>query len=228
MQRDIRRARIVGVLFIFATVAAMISTTISDQIFMRADFLQTIGQSKVPLTIAVGLFYLMEASVVAIAILLYPVLKPFGQAMAIGYIAARAAEGFFGIVSRTAMLTLIFLGERFLSADAAQQLGIAASAEAISNFAEVLFTVASVFFFGVSALILNQLLFQARLVPAFISIWGWIGGALLLVAVVVNVFGVSFPAMEAVLILPIAVNEMVLAGWLIVKGFNPPVQSTTG
>lgn len=224
MHTDIRRARIVGVLFIFATVAAMISTTISDQLFVRADYVQSIAQSKVPLTIAVGLFYLMEASVVAIAILLFPVLKPFGQVVAIGYIAARAAEGLLGIVSRTLFLTLIFLGEQFLAADAARQLGIEVTAVALSNFAELMFTVGSVFFFGLSALLLNQLLFTSKLVPKFISVWGWIGGALLLVAVTLNVFGVSFPGMEAALILPIAINEMVLAGWLIVKGFNalPP------
>lgn len=220
MHADNRTAKVVGALFVFATVAAMISTTISDQLFQRADYLPAANQNQVLLVVALSLFYLMEASVVAIAVLLYPVLKNHGEELAIGYIVARAAEGVLGVVSRTMFLTIIFLSERFVAADVTQQVGIQITADAASSFADGLFTVSSIFFFGISALLLNQLLFKSKLVPDFISIWGWIGGVLLLVAVTLHVFGISFPGMEAALILPIAINEMVLAGWLIIKGFQ--------
>ena len=76
-------------------------------------------------------------------------------------------------------------------------------------------------FFSVSALILYTLLYRAKLVPAWLSIWGLIGGALLLVRAVLEMYGVEFSAvMQGALATPIGINEMVLAVWHIVKGFN--------
>ncbi|NIN36709.1 MAG: DUF4386 family protein, partial [Gammaproteobacteria bacterium] len=62
-------------------------------------------------------------------------------------------------------------------------------------------------------------------VPRLISAWGFIAAALMLIGtvlVMLEVFaGVSDVALQLVIAAPIAVQEMVLAVWLIVKGFNP-------
>ena len=72
---------------------------------------------------------------------------------------------------------------------------------------------------------LNFVLYRSRLVPRFISAWGFFGGALLLAGTLLDSFGllagVQATTLEAVLSLPIAVQEMVLALWLIIKGFDP-------
>ena len=75
--------------------------------------------------------------------------------------------------------------------------------------------------FSLSALILYSLLYQSRLVPAWLSVWGLVGAVLLLVAGVLALFGeTSTSATSIALTAPIGINEMVLAVWLIVKGFN--------
>jgi hypothetical protein len=75
--------------------------------------------------------------------------------------------------------------------------------------------------FSVSALILNYLLYKSKLVPQFISIWGFIGAILLLTIGLLHMFGFSpILAISALFTLPLAINEMVLAVWLIAKGFN--------
>ena len=76
--------------------------------------------------------------------------------------------------------------------------------------------------FPIGSCLLNYVLWSARLVPRVIAGWGIFGAALLLVGSLLNSFGVlaSVPAgvLEAVLSAPIAVQEMVLAVWLIAKG----------
>ena len=61
--------------------------------------------------------------------------------------------------------------------------------------------------------------------PATISAWGLIAAIILLAGTVLEMLEVfsAFPAggRELIYAAPIAVNEMVLAVWLIVKGFNP-------
>ena len=70
-----------------------------------------------------------------------------------------------------------------------------------------------------------SVLYRSKLIPRFISAWGFIAAALLLtgsVLIMVDMFtGISDLGLELIFALPIAVNEMVLAIWLIVKGFNP-------
>jgi len=71
--------------------------------------------------------------------------------------------------------------------------------------------------FALGALMFSFLLYQSRLVPRWLSTWGLVGAALYIVPPLGSMFGLSF----GVLMAPLAVQEMVMAVWLIAKGFNP-------
>ena len=71
--------------------------------------------------------------------------------------------------------------------------------------------------FSLTALILNYLLYQSELIPRWLSGWGLIGATLLLAAGLLEIFGIN---LTDFINLPIALQEMVFAIWLIVKGFN--------
>ena len=73
-------------------------------------------------------------------------------------------------------------------------------------------------FYGLSALIFFQFLYRSKLIPRFISVWGLIGAALVLIdGTLLEVLGYD-PGL--VLGLPMALNEVFLGVWLIVKGFD--------
>jgi predicted Abi (CAAX) family protease len=78
---------------------------------------------------------------------------------------------------------------------------------------------------GLGSLTLNYLLYQSKLVPRFLSVWGLIGAALVLLYGLLNLFSLDplnmLSSILTILTLPIAAQEMVFAVWLIVKGFNP-------
>ena len=74
--------------------------------------------------------------------------------------------------------------------------------------------------FSVSALVLNWLLYRSRVVPTWISIWGFVGGLLLLASAIIEMFGQALGGWQAIFTAPIGINEMVLAVWLIIKGFD--------
>ena len=61
------------------------------------------------------------------------------------------------------------------------------------------------------------MLYQSRLIPRWLSVWGLVGAALSLVNYLPQFFGID--SIE-ILFVPIAVQEMVFAVWLIVKGLN--------
>jgi hypothetical protein len=77
-------------------------------------------------------------------------------------------------------------------------------------------------FFSLGALMLYYLLYQARLIPRWVSVWGLVAGALTLVPSLTALFGINLDSLKFVM-LP---QEMVMAVWLIVKGFNLKDDST--
>ncbi len=69
------------------------------------------------------------------------------------------------------------------------------------------------------ALMFYYLLYKSKLGPRWLSGWGLVGDTLILATVPLRLFGL-IPPSTVVLVIPLLLNEMVLAVWLIVKGFN--------
>jgi hypothetical protein len=81
-------------------------------------------------------------------------------------------------------------------------------------------------FFSLGALLFYYLLYQAKLLPRFISVWGFISAVLILILNLLSLnleIGISIGMIFA---LPMILNEIFLGIWLIVKGFNPEAIAT--
>jgi len=77
--------------------------------------------------------------------------------------------------------------------------------------------------FSLSALILNYILYRSKLIPRWLSGWGLIGATLYLGSGFLPLFG-RYDSRSTIYLLmeaPTFLQEMVMAVWLIVKGFNP-------
>jgi len=78
-------------------------------------------------------------------------------------------------------------------------------------------------FAGLGSLTLNSVLYRSRLVPRWLSTWGLIGAAGILMYGLLGVFGVGsgLGSPYMLLAMPLAFQEMVFAGWLIIRGLQP-------
>jgi hypothetical protein len=75
---------------------------------------------------------------------------------------------------------------------------------------------------GINTIMYSFIFYRSKLVPRFIAILGMSGATLVFIAALFELFGV-FPQLSvwgAIMSLPVAANEMILAVWLIVKGIN--------
>ena len=222
MNADKNTAIIVGVLFITATVAAVLGTLVFIGPILNApDYLTNVSANENQLLTGV-LFELITAVAVAgTGIALFPIFRKHNEALALGYAGGRIIEGVFIIVTAIGALSLLTLSREYVAgaADAShyQTLGTLLLAER-----DWTFLLGPNLIFSLNALIVSYLLYQSRLVPRWLSVWGLIGTPLIFVASLIRVFGVVtlFSPIAALLALPIASFEMVLAVWLIVKGFN--------
>jgi len=226
MTSDRKTAIIVGVLFIIATVTSSLYYVIVTPILDAPDYLVKVSENANQVIIGVLLYLIDCAAVVAIPIVLYPIFKKHNEALALGYVASRMIESVTIIVGHISLLSLLTLSQEYVQAaapDASHFQALGALLLAVIDRALLL---GVEFVFSLTALILNYLLFRSKLVPRFISVWGLIGATLLLVSGFLVMFGLSLSPTSAIsmlLSLPIALQEMVFAIWLIGKGFNSSV-----
>jgi len=220
--RATRRAALsVGWLLITATVASLIGTALSRPLLDASDYLTSVSDHADRIA-AAALFDLVAAAAsMGIAISLYPVLKGWGERMALGSVAFRTAEALMFMVGVACLLSLLALSQRFTSAAVADPASYRAIGDALLDTREQV-TLIQVFAFGVGGSLYYWLFYRSRLVPRWLSIWGLVAMALTFVACVSALFTQNAVTTYTVVLLPIAVQEMVLALWLIAKGFDVP------
>ena len=213
-----KTAIIVGVLFIIATVAYSIGVYLIESLIDDPDYLINVSENETQVIIGALLVLIDAVAVAGIAVVIYPILKKHNEALALGYVGARIVEGVLFSVNVITLLTLLTLSQEFVQAgapDASYYQTLGTLLLAAGDWAFLLgFGLA----FTLSALILNYSLYQSKLIPRWLSGWGLVGAALVFAYYLLQFFSgnqVEF------LFLPIAVQEMVFAVWLIVKGFNP-------
>jgi hypothetical protein len=82
--------------------------------------------------------------------------------------------------------------------------------------------------FCLGAVLFYVLLYRSRIVPRWITLWGFVGIPLYAAAYLLAMYGTigSNPSAQNLLQLPLGVQEMVLAVWMIARGFRPPAVST--
>ena len=214
-------ARLVGVLFIVATVTSIIGGSLLLPLD-DPDYLIEVAAHEGQIILGVLLEFVLALSVIGIAALLLPVLKPYGEGMAVGYVAARTLEATFILMASTTALVVLALSQDWGSAGG---VGVEPVGSALLSAREWTSFVGTLLVFGVSAVILNALLYRSRLVPVWLSLLGLVGGLLLLTSAVVEMFayGVDTPvALQLLGAAPIALQEMILAVLLIWKGFAAP------
>jgi len=151
-----------------------------------------------------------------IAMLMFPILKQRFESMALGYVGFRIIEFVMQTLSDLSPLSLLTLSEEFvragaLAASSFQALGTLLLAERSWAFQMVSIT------FGLGALLFYYTLYQSKLVPRFISIWGLVGATVVLANTMLDMFSLTVPNLGVLMLL----NELFLGVWLIVKGFNP-------
>ena len=217
MNSNRKTAIIVGVLFITATVAYSLGVIFLDPILGGSDYLTKASENENQVILGAFLVLIDSVAVAGIGIVIYPILKKHNETLAFGYAGARIAEGVLFIVNVIFILTLLTLSQEFVKAGAPDASYYQTLGTVLLAAGDWAFLFGFGLAFTLSALILNSLLYQSKLIPRWLSGWGFIGAVLIFAYYLLQFFSNN---QVEILFLPIAVQEMVFAVWLIIKGFN--------
>lgn len=217
-----RHAVITGLFFIAATVTAIIGLLLYKPVIDATD-----PTSIAALNVGrIGWGALFEALLClancGTAVMLMPVLSPVSKRLGPAYVVFRSLEVVAILVGAVSMLALASVAKT-PALDAASASAVGTTLIAIHDWT---FVFGPHFLLGVNTLIYSSLFLRSGLVPRPLAMLG-IAGALLILSVgAIEMLGVISPYSVTTMLLamPIAVYEMVLAGRLIIHGFNNPVQ----
>ena len=209
MSTDRKAAVWIGVLYIIGTVGMVLSLVVMDAVLTGPAYLTQVAAQPNRVALGALLILLPGLALAMVPVVFWPIGKRYNETLAMGYVVFRGAlETVFYIVSALGWLLLIALSKE-------------PDAGPLANFVRTVETViwdqliAIPFVLG--ALMFYWLLYKSRLVPRWLSVWALVGAALYFVAPLGSMFGLSL----GVLMAPLAVQEMVMAVWLIAKGFDP-------
>lgn len=221
MNTSRKTARVVGVLYIIGTVAGILSLVFSEPVRNAQDHLIKVSTNENQLIMGALCILIMGFALAMVPVMMFPILKKYNEALALGYVVFR---GGFEAVSYIAMtigwLLLLPLSRAYIQAGAPDSSNIRALGNLLLNGDEVGSILTIVFCLG--ALMFYYSLYQSKIIPRWLSGWGLIGAMPYLASGLLAMFAVieSLSTTHVVLQLPLALQEMVLAVWLIVKGFN--------
>lgn len=225
-------ATLVGVLFINAIVFLFVGEALYRPVLDAPNLLEIAHPNRVPVVAGVLLEWVASVPLIAlIPVLLFPVLRPHSEVLALGYLVLRLLEVALLSLADINKLALVMLSRDFLEAGSGAGDGFApivAGLRAQTHWVDSAGLI-YIIVFGIGSLMLYVALYRYRLVPRAISALGLFAAVLLMAGAVWAEFFPLSAGVGPVIWGPIALTELSLAVWLIVRGFSTdvPVPATS-
>ncbi len=227
MNTNRKIAVIVGVLYILGTVMGVLSVIFTGSILDASNYLVKVSENQNQLVIAALMVLTMCLALAMIPFVLFPVLKKVNESLADGYVVFRGAlETVFGTGTVLSWLFLLVVSREYVAAGAAGASGFRALGALLLKGTDPLGAIMGIIF-CLGALMLYYMFYRSKLIPRWISVWGFIAIALHLVTLILVLFGLqsTFSTENTMMNMPILLQEMVMAVWLIAKGFSASANS---
>jgi len=210
--------RIAGLIFLINLVPYVIAQmVILDGLFYTPDYLQKLHSNTVSIGFAILLSFISITAMLAFALLIFPILREFGNRLSIGYLGLRFVE--FGILAFS-MIKVLSLFEYSQLIKASGLEGLPSSqlwADSLLNEWEWT-GIIYMLVFTVHCIIFYYLLFISHLVPKIISLGGLVSTILAFTNIINHLFDLQFGGFF--LFAPIGIIELILAIWLLIFGFR--------
>lgn len=204
-------ARFIGASFLVSTTAYMVgSAMVASALAVDGGQLTT---SSGGLVSGVLLQLVNSAAVVMIGAFFYPLLRSRSEPVALGYLSARVIESILLAIGGLVTLAVLAAGQ---GAAAGSDLVLASVSRLAYQFAMIALSLGSLPFCA--------LLYRARLIPRWLSALGLVGYATLLVGSMLELYGLDLRLLHN---LPGGLFELILPLWLLGRGFNQTVLSTS-
>lgn len=207
-----------GLLFVVATPASLAGAALTPGL-TQSGYLGGVAGHQTQMATASLLYLVAAVCSVGIAVALYPILRDDSVGLAMGSVVFRTIEGVFYVVGVVSYLSILTLARSLRDGPATEGTAYQAIGDSLVAGHDRAAVVA-VLAFCLGGGLYYLAFYQARLVPRWLSGWGLAGVALMAAGALLALFHDTDVTSYVPLALPIGVQEIVFALWLIVKGCN--------
>lgn len=222
-----------GALYILGSVFGVMSGVFGGKVLsslsfgeplVGVDLLDLVATNSSQITVGSFLVLMMGVSLVAMTAFLYPVIRKDSKELAMGMILFRGAlEGVFYLLTVLGFLALGTLGGEYI-ATGSNLVALQSMGNVLYQFLSYLGAIGPILFLiGATCIYLS--FYRTRLIPRWLSVWGLIGVVFYLASALLHYFHMD-TSYGLYLEMVLAPQEMVMAIWLIVKGFNQSALAT--
>jgi len=220
-------ARFSGIFFLTAFVGGITGLAFLGPVVESPIDLTAIDAKNNEVLIGIIGILLLAISTVLIAVPMYPILRKKNEAVALASVVFRTIESSIYLLFITCWYGILRLSHLFVDAGSP-------SDNTYQLIGQVLYEIQTfhynLVFFVIGAFMYYFLFYQTNLIPRWLAAWGMIGVSVNLINFLLVLFGVYDERSVVAMIseAPLALNELTLAVWLIVKGYNPEALKTLG
>jgi hypothetical protein len=217
-----KNALAAGVLFVIADLVGFVSLPFI-QPMNDTNYLVSVSTNANMVTTAALLLFIGGAAAIGIGISLYPVLKKYSEGLALGSVGFRIAEGMLDFVAVIGLLVLVTLSQQFVNAGAPDSSYFQTLGVLVDGGYHWTSNIVKLMAFSIGAMLYYIIFYRTKLVPRWLSGWGIVAAIFTMLSALLTMYGLiaPFSTAQVILNLPILPQELVLAVWLIFKGFNP-------
>jgi uncharacterized protein DUF4386 len=209
-------ARVVGLVYLAGFVVGIVGIGLFQSILGAPDHLSTVSANSMTIAIGAILWLMAVVGDAAHGVLMFPVLKPHNERIAVGYLAFRIMDAVFIAIMVLFVLLQIPLGSEYVKAAAPDASYLQALSTVFAQAQLYAYEIGMITL-GISGLMLCSTLYRAKLVPRWLAVWGLVGYAIILCGMVSAVMGSGLGDISSI---PGGLWEVFIGVWLIVKGFN--------
>lgn len=218
-----KTALVAGVLYLITFVTSIPTLGLYAPVSGHAEFVLGAGTVHSVLWGAC-LEVVLASACIGTAVTLFPVAKMQSETAALGFVTTRVVEAGLILVGVVALLSVVTLREDGVGVVGADTSSLVTAGRSLVAVHDWTFLLGQSLMPVVSALCLGYVLYRSGLVPRVIPVMGLAGAPLLFASDFAILFGV-YPQNTFLAFLgafPIAMWEISLGVWLVLKGFRRP------
>lgn len=215
-------ANLTGWFFIIAAVSSIIGLKLYDPILNDTNFLLSANNHYAQIVFGAVNELILCVTATGTGIMLFPLLKRYNERIALGYLSFRLLEVIFIMIGIVSVLTALTVSEHYANGminnkDNAQNIMLT-----FIGLHKWTFMLGPNFMLAINTFLYSYVLIKTGVVPKNLARLGLSASFLILLAALLEMFGViqQISFWGIVLALPIALYEMTLAVWLLVKGIK--------
>lgn len=216
---DRRTALFSGILIILGIIAGVLSVVPAVE---SPNYLTEVSENQNQVLRGALFQFILAPIYLAFAFLLYPVIKKYNEGLAIGFVGFRVIAQVFQIIGALFLPVFIVLSQEYVNAGTTDLAYIQTFGELLRSGRDLVNHVGVMLSTGLGNILLYYIFYKTKLIPRWLSLFGFVGNILGILASLLIFFSIISVISQGFILLsiPLVLQEVVLALWLISKGFN--------